>query len=136
MLRRKPLRTFAHKIHMRTLTQDLPRRPHGIPHTLHAAHAAGAQSGTVHDQSIELNLAIAIQKAASAGIEDLVILHDDHSLFDSIERRASVLEHAPACRKSIPHSEQMRLNHVIGHGPGAAVNYEYGISRQEELLRK
>ncbi len=89
---------------------------------LDAAHASAAQRGAVHDEGIELHFAVAIEKAAAAGIESLVVFHDDDSFFDRIERRPATLEHAPARGHGVAHAVEMGFDHVVGNGPGAAMN--------------
>src|SRR5580704_15977550 len=85
------LRTLAHKIHMRTLGQNLSRRPHWIAHPLHAPDTPGPQRRPIHDERIQLHLAVAIQEATAAGVEGLVVFHDDNGFLDSIKRRATTM---------------------------------------------
>jgi len=87
MLRRKPLRTFAHKIHMRTLTQNFLRRPHRIAHPLDAPHSPRPQRRPVHDQRIHLHPAVAVQKTSSPRVKRLVVLHNHDRFLHRIERR-------------------------------------------------
>ena len=98
---------------------------------LDTSDAAGAKRGAVHDESVELDSSVAIQKAAATGIEGLVILHDDDGLLDGVEGRATLLEHAPSRSQRVVHAAEVGVDHVIGHGPSTAVNDENGISRQE-----
>ena len=109
MLRGESLRAFRHKIHVRTLTQNLSRRPHWIAQSLHASHAACAQRSAVHDQRIQLHLAVAIQKTSPAGVEGLVVFHDDDGFLDRIQRWAAALQHAPARGQRVAHAMQVRL---------------------------
>jgi hypothetical protein len=124
------LRTLAHKIHMRTLGQNLSRRPHWIAHPLHAPDTPGPQRRPIHDERIQLHLAVAIQEATAAGVEGLVVFHDDNGFLDSIKRPATTLQHTPTRSESVANSVQVRLHHAIRHGPGAAVDYKDRISRQ------
>src|SRR5580704_242318 len=121
---------LRHKIHMRTLTQNLPRRPHRIAQPFHASHTAGAQRGSIHDERVELHAPVAIQKAAPPGVKSLVIFHDDDGLLDRIKRRAAALEHAPSRSQRVVYPAQVRLDHVIRHGPRPAVHHQYRISHE------
>ena len=103
----------------------------GLRNALHAAHASAAQGGAVHDEGIELHFAVAIQKAAAAGIESLVIFHDDHGFLHRVERRSAAFEHPPARSHGIAHTVEMSFHHVIRNGPGAAMNYQNRIMQEE-----
>ncbi len=131
MLAGKSFRALAHKINVRTLTQNLARCPHRIAQVLHASHASRAKRGSIHDQRIHLHAPIAIQKAATPGVESLVIFHDDDGLLNGIESRAAALEHAPSRGQRVVHATKMGVDHVIRHGPGPAMNHQNRISRQE-----
>ena len=122
MLGREALSPFGDKVHMRAVAQNFARRADRIGDALDTAHAAGAQSGAVHDERIELHLAVAIEKAAATRVEGLVVFHDDHSFLDRIERRSTAFEHPPARSHGVAHTVEMSFHHVIRNGPGAAMN--------------
>jgi hypothetical protein len=130
MLGGEALSAFGYEIDMRALAQNLARRAHGIAQPLHASHASGAQRGTVHDERIELYLAIAVQETSATRVEGLVVFHDDDGLFDGIECRAAALQHLPSGGQSVAHAAQVGVDHVIGYGPCTAVNNQNRISRQ------
>ena len=130
MLGREALRPFGHKVHMRAVAQNLARRAYGIGDALHAAHASAAQRGAVHDEGIELHFAVAIEKAAAAGVESLVVFHDDDSFLDGIERRPAAFEHPPARGHGVAHTVEMSFHHVIGNGPGTAMNDQNRIVQE------
>src|ERR1700756_3087571 len=115
---------------MRAVTQDFARSANGIRNLFHAAHASGTKRSAVHNQRIELNLAIAIEEAATASVKRLVVLHDDDRFLYGIQCRSATLEHTPASGNCSPHAAQMCLYHVIRNGPGAAVDEQNGIRRQ------
>jgi len=121
---------------MGTVAQDFAGHPHRIAQMFDAAHASRAQAGTVHDQSIELHLAFAIQKAAAAGVEAFVIFQDHNRLLDRVERAALAVEHIPAGSPSFFDPQEMRPNDVVRNRPGAAVHYQYGIDRQVVLRQE
>ena len=61
----------------------------GIAEVLDASYASGAQGGSVHDESVELDFAFAVEEGASAGVESVVVFHDDNGLLDGVEGGAS-----------------------------------------------
>src|ERR1700736_15087 len=130
----KTFRAFSNKIHMRTLTENLPRRAHGIAQPLDAAHAPGAQRRSIHDERVELYLAVAIEKTPPPGVESLVILHDDDRFLNRVERRSCALQHAPSRSQRIAHAVDVGLDHVIGYGPRASVDDEYRIGWHRALV--
>ncbi len=48
--------------------------------------------------------------------------HGEHD-FGAVNE-AATLEHAPARGRRVAHSIQMRLDHVVGYGPRAAMHYQ------------
>src|SRR5580698_7953861 len=121
------LRAFAYEIYVRTFTQNFSRSAHRIAQALDAAHAAGAQRRAIHDEGVELYLAIAIKKAAATCIESVVVFHDDNRFLDCVERRAAAFEHAPSRSQRVIHAMEVRLDHVIRHGPRPAMNHQNWI---------
>src|SRR6266404_6005901 len=91
MLGREALGAFADKVNVLALLQHLARGANGIADALHAAHAAGAQRGAIHQERVELHAAVAIEEAATAGVEGVVFFQYDDGFFDRIERRAAAL---------------------------------------------
>ena len=125
------LRAFADKINVGAFAENLSRCAHRIVQMLDAAHASSAQRSSIHDEGIELHLAVAVQKAAASGVESLVVFHDDDGFLNGVERRATALEHMPSRGQRIVHATDVGVHHVIRHGPGAPVNDENRISWQE-----
>ena len=121
MLRRKALRSLAYKINMRTLAQDLPCRAHRVTQMLDASHSTCAKRAAVHNESVQLHSSILVQKAAASCVEGLIVFHDDDSFFDSVQRRAAAAQHVPPRGQRIAHTIKVRVDHVIGHSPSAAV---------------
>src|SRR6185312_4856211 len=122
MLGRETFGPFCHEVHVRAVAKDLARRANGIGNALYAAHASAAQGGAVHDEGIELHFAVAIEKAAAAGVESLVVFHDDDRFLDRIERRPAAFQYPPARRHGVAHAVEVSFHHVIGDGPGTAMN--------------
>src|ERR1019366_8618984 len=117
----KTFGAFSDKIDVRTVAKNLPGGANRVAQTFDATHSAAAEGRAVHDEGVELHLAVAVQEAAAAGVKGFVILESDHGFFDRIERGAATFERAPSCRGSIAHAVEVRLDHVVGNGPGAAV---------------
>src|SRR5258706_11567481 len=130
MLGSEPLRAFCDKINVRAFAKNFTGSANRIRDTLNASHAPGAQSSAIHNEGIELDLAVAIQKAAAPGVECLVVFHDGYGFFDRVERRSAAFEDAPSGGSAVADAVAVSIHHVIGNGPGAAVNDKNGIRRQ------
>jgi len=131
----KPFRPFRDKIYMRTFTQNLARGANRIRKMLYAANAASAKRGSVHDEGVELYLALAIEKAAATRVEGLVIFHDDDSFFDRIERCVTPLKDTPALGERFAHAVQVRFDKRVRNGPRASVDEQNWVIRQEGLRK-
>jgi hypothetical protein len=116
------LRAFGDEVNVGTLAENLARGANRIRDALNASHATGSQSAAVHDEGVELNLAVAIEETAAAGVESLVVFHDDYSFFDGVEGRATALEDAPSCSSGVADAVEVSVHHVIRNGPSAAVD--------------
>ena len=121
MLGGETLRALGYEINVWTVAENLASGANGITQTFDATDAAAAQGCAVHDEGVELHLAVAIQEAAAPGVEGFVIFEDDDRFFNRIESRAATLEHAPSSGGGVTHSIEVRVDHVVGDGPGAAV---------------
>src|SRR4249920_3024298 len=73
----EPFRTFADEIDVRTLAENLARGAHGIAQALDTSHASGTERCAIHNEGVELDFSVSIQKAPSTGVEGLVVFHDD-----------------------------------------------------------
>ena len=122
MLGGEALRAVADEVHVRAFAEDFPRGANGIAKVLDAADTTAPQGGAVHDEGIELHPAVAVEEAAAAGVEGLVVFHDDDGCLDRIERGAAALEYAPAGGGGVAHAVQVRLDHVVGNCPRPAVD--------------
>src|ERR1700690_4060719 len=116
-------RALGDEVNVRTVAQDFAGGAHGIAQTLDTADAASPQGCAIHDESVELHLAVAVEEAAAPGVEGLVVFHHDYGRFDRVERGAAALERMPACGGGVADAVEVRLDHVVGNSPGAAVNY-------------
>src|SRR5436309_3525731 len=102
---------------------------------LHAPYSTGPQGISIHHERIELNPAIARQKAAPACIEGFVVFHGDDGRFHRVHGRAASLQQVPANGQSLAHSPEMGLDHVIWNGPGAAMNHQNRSVRHDSTSR-
>src|SRR3954451_20754932 len=99
---------------------------------LNSTDAAGTQRVAVHDESVELNFAFAIEKAAATSVKGLVIFHDDDGFLDGVESGAGLLQNAPTGGDSVPHAIDVGVDHVGRNSPGATMNHQNTIVRQRE----
>ena len=97
---------------------------------LDATDTSGAESGAVHDEGVELDFAVAVQKTAAASVEGLVVLHDDHRFLDRVERGATALEDAPSGSQCVADAVQVRVHHVVGNCPRPTVDDQNRIAWQ------
>src|SRR3954465_14527655 len=104
MLFGKALGAFSYEVNVRALAQHLPRGADGIGNVLNAAHSPGAEGVAIHNESIELNLAFAVQKTATASVEGFVVFHHHNCGFDCIKRRASTLKQVPPGSHGLAHA--------------------------------
>lgn len=100
----------------------------GVADALDAGDAAGAESGSIHDEGVELDAAVAGEEGAAAGVEGGVILELDDGGFDGIEGGAAVFEDAPAFLEGIEDALFVGIEEVGGDVPCAAVDEEDGGS--------
>src|SRR5579862_8173121 len=112
----------ANEIDMWAVAENLAGGANRIAKALDASNASGAEGGAVHDEGVELNFPVAIEKTTAPGIEGFVVFHDDDGFLDGVERRAPALKHAPSRGQSVVHAADVGVDHVVGHGPGAAVD--------------
>ena len=98
-----------------------------------ATQSSGTQSGSVHDERIELHSAFPIEEAAAAGVKGVVIFHDDHGFLDGIEGGTAPIEHSPARSKGIADAIQVSVHHLIWNSPCSAVNNQNRIVWQINL---
>ena len=130
MLLSEALGAGPDEVNVRALGENFSGHADGIADVLHAADAAGAQSGAVHHQSVELHPAVHVEEGAAAGVEGLVLLHGDHRSFDRVEATASALQQLPALGGSSLHAAKMVLDGIVGDRPGSAMDQQYRIDRQ------
>ncbi len=133
MLFSKSFRAFADKINMRAIAENLARGANRILHPLNASDAPGTQRRAIHEESVHLHFAFAIKKATAPSIERLVVLKNNDSFLDRIQRAAAALEHSPPRVQGIAHTRFVRFHHVVGHGPGAAVDDENRTHSESSL---
>src|SRR3981189_1771762 len=69
VLRGESLRAFGNEVNMWTLAEDLAGSADRICNALDASYAPSPQSTAIHNEGVELDLAVAIQEAAAAGVE-------------------------------------------------------------------
>src|SRR5262249_23574890 len=78
-----------------------------------------------HHERVKLDASVTSQEAAAASVEGLVVFHGDNRGLHRIQGFAAALQHVPAFGQRLFNALQMRINYVIGHGPGSAVNHHY-----------
>jgi hypothetical protein len=82
----------------------------------------------VHDEGVELDAAVAGEEAATSGVEGGVVFEFGDGGFDSVDGRGSALEERIASLEGVKDSLLVGLEHVVGDGPGSAVDEKNGAA--------
>src|SRR5581483_465515 len=83
-----------------------------------------AQRVAIHHDRVELNVPVAIQMRAGAGVEDRIVLeHHDRRRY-GVDGPAALLEDRPAAIERPLATAAARGHRVLGDVPSAAVNDE------------
>ena len=117
MLLREAFRAFGNEVNVRTFAEYLARSSNRIGDVIHTTDAARAKRGAVHDEGIELDLAFAIEEAATASVKGLVIFHNDDSFLGSFERGATFLKDAPSGSDRIAHAVEVCFDEIVRDRP-------------------
>src|SRR5208282_5933643 len=91
----KALGAFGDEIDVRAVAENFAGGAHRVAQTLHASDAAAAEGRALHDEGVELHLAVAVQETAAAGVKGFIVFHYDDGLFDRVQSGAAALQHAP-----------------------------------------
>jgi hypothetical protein len=116
------LGAFSDKVDVRALAQDFSGGADGVGNALNSADSASTQGGTFHDEGVQLHFAVTIQEAAAAGVESLVVFEYDDGFFDRVKRGPTFLQCKPTSCDGVADAVEVGVHHVVGDGPGAAVN--------------
>jgi hypothetical protein len=115
-----------------TFFEDETRGVDGIAESLDASDATGAHGSghaAIHEQCVELDLAIAGEERAAACVERLVVLEDGDRGFYRVNGGGAALEQRVAGEERTANTEGVGIDIAIGDGPGAAMNEKYGLIR-------
>ncbi len=116
-------RAFGDQHHVRTFFEDLSREADGILQALQTRCGAGTKRGSVHDDGIAFDFAIAIEMGAVARIEHRIVLENNDRGFDGFERGTARSEDAPASGESVAAAAGAGVDGFVGNVPSATVNY-------------
>jgi len=117
-------RTSADQHHVLAFFVHPPGQTNRIGDAFDGSHGAGFERGAIHQNGIELNLAIAIQMRADACIERGIILEENNGRFDGVNRLAARTENLPTCFEGGADALPAVLDCFVRYVPGAAVNDE------------
>ena len=99
----------------------------GVAEALDAGDAAGAEVGSVHEEGVELDAAVAGEEGAAAGVEGVVVFHDGDGGLDGIDGGASAGESGPTGGEGGGDAALVGGDGVVGHRPRSAVDEENGL---------
>jgi hypothetical protein len=94
----------------------------GVAQAFDTRNPARPQVFAVHQQRVELHAAVAGEEGAAAGVEGLVVFHDDDGCLDGFNRGSAALENLPAGGQCVGDAALVGFDLVVGHGPGATVD--------------
>jgi len=120
-------RAFGDQHHVRTLFENFSRQADGILQALETRCGASTKRGSVHDDGIAFDCAIAIEMGAVARIEHRIVLENNDRRFDGFERGTARSEDAPASRESVAATDGAGFDGVVGNVPSATVNNQRGF---------
>lgn len=118
------LRAFGDEIDVHALFQHLAGGDDGVADSLDAPNASGAQRGAAHHRGIELHASVGVEEAAAPGIEGLVIFHHDDGGFHGLDGTSAALEHLPSSSHGVADTVDVRVDEMIGNGPGTAMDQQ------------
>ena len=116
--------SLGDEVDVRALIEDEAGGLDGVAQALDAGDSAGAEGGAVHDEGVELDAAVAGEEAAASGVEGSVVFEVGDGGFDSVDGGGPALEEGIASLEGIEDALFVGVEHVVGNGPGSAVNDE------------
>ena len=79
-------------------------------------------------QGVELDAAVAGEEAAASGVEGVVVFEHGDGGFDGVDGGGSALEQGIAGLEGVGDALLVGLEHVVGDGPGSAVDEKNGAA--------
>ncbi len=83
------LGTGADEVDVGRFFEDEACGLNGVAEAFDAGDAAGAEVGTVHEEGVELDAAVAGEEGAAAGVEGVVVFHDGDGGLDGVDGGAA-----------------------------------------------
>ena len=112
----------AHEHHVFAFFHDLSGQADGIANPLDRGDRAGLQGGAIHNDGIELDVALAVQVRTHTRVEDRVFFQDNDRCFDGIDRSAASRKNFPAGFEGPAATFAARNNRGVRNIPCAAVD--------------
>ena len=122
------LGSLGDEVDVRAFVEDEAGGLDGVAQALDTGDSAGAEGVAVHDEGVELDAAVAGEEAATSSVEGGVVFEFGDGGFDSVDGGGSALEERLAGLEGVKDSLLVGLEHVVGDGPGSAVNDEDGAA--------
>jgi len=122
----KPLGAFSDEVDVSATFEDEASSLNGVAQTLDTGHAASFHAAAVHEEGVELNVAVGGEKAAMAGVEGGVVFKDGNGRFDGVEGRGSARKKIVTNFKRVTNSGKMGGSGIGGDGPCATVDKKSG----------
>ena len=107
---------------MPAIFEHAARQLNGILDTLDRCHSTGAQRRALHDRRIHLDLTQTVEGGTGPGIEQRIILKDDHRGFGAIDGAAAGAENLPPRQRRRLAALKPRRQTVVFDRPRTAMN--------------
>jgi len=122
----KPLSAFSYEVDVSATFKDEASSLNGVAQALDTSHAASFHAAAVHEEGVELNVAVGGEKAAMTGVEGGVVFEDGDGRFNSVESRGSARDKVVSNFKRVTNSSLMGGSGIGGDGPCATVDKKSG----------
>ena len=104
--------------------QNPPGQDYRIPNALHGADRAGFEGRAIHQDRVELGLAVSMEIRAVSGIKSRIVFQQHNDSLACIQRGAAGFQYRPTGGEGPRHAIPRSLFHSRAQGPGAAVHDE------------
>ena len=118
----KFFRACGDEHHVIGMFEDAAGEANGIVNVFDGGDGAGFEGGAVHEDGVELDMAVAIEVRAEAGVKCGVVFEDDDGGFDRVDGGAAGGEDFPTCFEGAANAGAAIGEGFVGDIPCAAVD--------------
>jgi hypothetical protein len=122
--------------HVLAVFEHAAREADGIVDVFYGGDGARFQRRAVHEDRVELDLAVGIKMRAEARVESGIVFQNYDAGFDGVNRGAAGRENFPSGFERALHAGAAVFDGFVGDVPSAAVNDQGRLQRSREMVRK